>query len=47
LCIFHSWFRQRNPIVLRHTDIDRVIGEQWGYDTEITNEKYMRASVTR
>jgi hypothetical protein len=31
LCIFHSWFGQRNPVVLCHTDIWRVIGEQRDY----------------
>jgi hypothetical protein len=41
LCVFHPWFRQRNPIVLRHTDIGRVIEEQWGYAVETTNERYM------
>jgi hypothetical protein len=45
LCIFHSWFRQRNLVVLHHTNIGRVIGEQQGYAVEITNERYMRASV--
>jgi hypothetical protein len=24
-----------------------MIGEQWSYDAEIMNERYMRASVTR
>jgi hypothetical protein len=41
-CVFHSWFRQRNPIVLRHTDIGRLIGEKWGYATKIMNERYTR-----
>jgi hypothetical protein len=47
LCIFHSWFWQCNPIVLRHTDIELVIEEQWGYAAKITNGRYMRASVTK
>jgi hypothetical protein len=29
-----------NPIVLWHTHIEREIGEQWGYATEIMNERY-------
>jgi hypothetical protein len=47
LCIFHSWFRQRNPIVLYHIDIERLIREQRSYATKILNKRYMRASVTR
>jgi hypothetical protein len=39
--------RQRNPIVLHHTNIGHVIGEQQGYTTKIMNGRYMRASVTR
>jgi hypothetical protein len=35
------------PIVLWHTDIGRVIGEQQGYATEIMNGRYMRANVIR
>jgi hypothetical protein len=38
---------QRNPTVHSHIDIGRVIGEQRGYATEITNGRYMRASVTK
>jgi hypothetical protein len=41
------WFQQRNPIILHHTDIGHVIREQPDYAVEITNEIYMRASVTR
>jgi hypothetical protein len=47
LVCFHSWYRQRNPIVLWHTDIGRVIEEMLGYAVEIMNGIYMRASVTR
>jgi hypothetical protein len=42
LCIFHSWFRHRNIVVLQHTDIERVIGEPQAYPAEITNERYTR-----
>jgi hypothetical protein len=39
-CTFHSWFQQHNPIVLRHTNIRLVIGEQQGYAAKIMNERY-------
>jgi hypothetical protein len=40
LCTFRSWFRQRNPVVLLHTNIKRVIGEHQGYAVEIMNGRY-------
>jgi hypothetical protein len=40
LCGFHSSFQQRNPVVLRHSDIGRVIEKQRGYAGEISNGRY-------
>jgi hypothetical protein len=42
LCVFHSWLRQRNPIILWHIDIGRVNREQRGYAAKITNGRYTR-----
>jgi hypothetical protein len=42
LCVFHSWFRQCNPIILWHTDIRCAIGEQRSYAAEIMNRRYIR-----
>jgi hypothetical protein len=42
LCVFRSWFWQCSPVVLWYTDIRQVIREQWGYATEIMNERYTR-----
>jgi hypothetical protein len=44
---FIHGFDSVTPLVLRHTDTGRVIREQRGYATEIMNERYMRASLTR
>jgi hypothetical protein len=40
LCVFHSWFRQCNPVVLWNINIGSVIGEQHGYAAKITNRRY-------
>jgi hypothetical protein len=40
-CTFRLWFRQRNPVVLRHTNIRHVIGEQQSYAIKIMNGRYM------
>jgi hypothetical protein len=45
LCVFRPWFQQRNPVVLRHTDIGRVIGEQRGYVTKIMNGRYTKQTA--
>jgi hypothetical protein len=37
----------KNPVVVYHTDIERVIEEQQDYTDKIINARYMRASVTR
>jgi hypothetical protein len=47
LYVFHSWFWQRNPVVLWHTDIRRVIGEQWDYATKIMNGRCTNGRCTR
>jgi hypothetical protein len=41
-CTFCSLFRQHNSVVLQHTSIRRVIGEQRSYAVEIMNGRYMR-----
>jgi hypothetical protein len=47
-CIsFVHGFGGVTPVILCHINIVCVIREQWGYATEITNGRYMRASVTR
>jgi hypothetical protein len=37
---FIRHFQQRNPVVLRHSDIGHVIEKQRGYAGEISNGRY-------